>query len=134
MRRGLLLLFATALSSRALGLCGDSLEQAFREARIVALVQVETNDPRQWAKDTATLLVITSWKGPYHAGATLHAVPPTCGSYPCSVYPFQVGEIVLVFAPGYGELISPEPCEVIGQHDAEVVMPQLYKLSWAAGT
>ena len=79
------------------------------------------------------MVVIASWKGPYHAGATLHAVPPVCGGYPCATYPFQVGEIVLVFAREYGELISPTPCAVIAEHDAEALMPQLYKLSWSAG-
>ena len=131
MSRSLVLLLAVLCSSQAAALCDASLEQQFSTARTVALVQVE--ETRQWGKDSAALLVIASWKGPYHVGATLHAVPPTCGGYPCTTYPFRVGEIVLVFARESGELISPTPCSVIAERDAEALMPRLYKLSWSAG-
>jgi hypothetical protein len=134
MRRGLVLLLAAVYSSNAAAaLCDSSIEQQFSRARIVALVQVEETDGRQLGKDSPPLLVIASWKGPYHAGTILHAVPPICGGYPCTTYPFRVGEIVLVFAGEYGELISPTRCSVIAEHDAEALMPQLYKLSWATG-
>jgi hypothetical protein len=133
MRRGLVLLLVAVYSSNAAALCDASLKQQFTMARMVALVQIQETEWRQWGKDSASLLVIESWKGPYHAGATLHAVLPICGGYPCITHPFRVGEIVLVFAREYGELISPAPCAVIAEHDAGPLMPQLYKLSWSAG-
>jgi hypothetical protein len=128
-----------ALSATAAAASGDvSLAVEFDAAPIVALVQVQEStfpkayhsaeDEVRFRNASATLLVIASWKGPYHAGATMRAIQPNvCGGYPCRTYPFQVGEIVLVFATRqWGEPIS---APAIRAPEAQT-MTQLYLLSW----
>lgn len=137
-----LLAFTLGLSATATAAPGDvSLAGQFDAAPIVVLAQVEEStfpkayhsreDAARFRDASATLLVITSWKGPYHAGATIRAVQPqACGGYPCATYPFQAGEIVLVFAMRqYGEPISaPE----VKAPEAKT-MTDLYLLSWGGG-
>jgi hypothetical protein len=86
------------------------------------------------------MTIIASWKGPYHAGATLHAVQPqVCGGYPCETYPFRVGEILIVFVGDYGsgssclvrESICPSPLSVVREPEAGSILKELYALSRA---
>jgi hypothetical protein len=141
MRRAAFLVVTAALSSTAIAGSDVQVDSAFSSSPIVVLVQVrESTFPKAYhsiedeiksGDASATLLVIASWKGPYRAGATLRAVQPLiCGGYPCLTYPFQVGEIVLVFAGEYGEPISPGPGAVVQEPEAESLMTRLYKLSW----
>ena len=138
------LLVAAVLTHTAHAGDDARVNSAFNKSPIVALVQVEEStfpkayrsvqDQIESVNASATLVVIASWKGPYRSGATLRAVQPQfCGGYPCLTYPFQVGEIVLVFAREYGEPISPSPGSVVREPEAESLMTQLYRLSWAAG-
>jgi hypothetical protein len=141
MRSAFVSIVATALSSTAKAWC-DPVEAAFSSSPIVALVQVkESTFPKAYlAEDritsvnaAATLVVIASWKGPYHFGSTLRAIQPQiCAGYPCLTYPFQVGEVVLVFAREYGEPIAPSPNSVVKESEADSLMTQLYRLSWAS--
>ena len=126
MHRAAFLLVTAGLSSTAVAWSDAQVCGAFRSSPIVALVQVQAStfpkayrsadDPFLFHDASATLLVIASWKGPYHSGATLHAAQPMiCGGYPCLTYPFQTGEITLVFAREYAERVN---AEVIVTHPA----------------
>ena len=137
--RARLFAFTLTLSVTANAAPGEaSLAVQFDAAPIVVLAQVEessfpkayhsVDDEDRFRDASATLLVITSWKGPYHSGATIRAVQPQiCTGYRCLTYPFQVGEIVVVFAMRqWGEPIS---APAIRAPDART-MTQLYFLSW----
>lgn len=134
--------FALGLSAAATAAPGDvSLAVQFDGAPIVVLAQVEEStfpkayhsreDAARFRDASATLLVITSWKGPYHAGATIRAVQPqSCGDYPCVTYPFQTGEIVLVFA--FRQYAEPISAPGVKAPEAQT-MTDLYLLSWGGG-
>jgi len=141
MRCAPFLLLAIVLSCTAFAWDNGELGVTFKHSPIIALVQVREStfpiggyrsieDQIRSSRASATLVVIASWKGPYHSGATLRAVqPPVCAGYPCITYPFQVGEIVLVFASECREPISPEPLSVVKEPELRSLMTELYKLS-----
>ncbi len=118
----------------------DSLAVQFARARTVVLVQVrESTFPKAYSSSqdwfssrdaSAVLLVIRSWKGSHHAGTTIRATQPQmCEGYPCHTYPFQVGEILIVFDREWGESFEYPVVETANTRR----MTDLYLLSWGEG-
>jgi hypothetical protein len=100
---------------------GFTLEERFARsyAVVLALVQEPTfppNDtlPSLLERETAKLLVLKSWKGPYSVGDYISGGPrPICGGY-CPTYPVHVGETFVVLSEG-GDPVILEPCAIIDQ-------------------
>jgi hypothetical protein len=103
-----MLLLATVLDSYGAPMTGARVQTQFQKSSVVALVQVTNStfpagydvltDLKTFSEASATLVVIAAWKGPYRAGQTLRAgQPDLCAGWPCVTYPFQVGEVLLVF-------------------------------------
>jgi hypothetical protein len=83
---------------------------------------------------TASLLVITSWKGPFPAGASIRAATQqVCGGL-CAPYPFRVGKVVVVFTGDVTDPIHPFLGSVIEGASVKEAILQLDALAANSGT
>jgi hypothetical protein len=122
----------------------SSLAQQFAHANSVVLVRVTAStypsganslDYYQRSLDsTASLLVITSWKGPFPAGASIRAATQqVCGGL-CAPYPFRVGKVVVVFTGDVTDPIHPFLGSVIEGASVKEAILQLDALAANSGT